>query len=300
MLRLSHTCTGHRAALYALARGRSERQLCSAGGDGWIVAWDLDAPDPGRVVADVGKRVFSLCTLDAGNRLVAGDMDGGLHWIDLDAPARSRDVSHHRKGVFDLLPVGGQLFSAGGDGLLTRWDASGMRAVESLQLSAQALRCLAFSAARGELAAGASDGNIYFVDVETLALTKTLSAAHSNSVFTVAWSPDERFLLSGGRDAMLRAWADDQGDKPVSEQPAHWFTLNHLAFSPDGRFFATASRDKTIRLWRTDGFSLVKTLDTIHDGGHIHSVNRLLWLPDALISCSDDHTVRIWQESGRE
>ena len=80
----------------------------------------------------------------------------------------------------------------------------------------------------------------------------------------------------------------------LSEQPAHWYTLNHLAFSPDGALFATASRDKTIKIWDAQTFSLLKTIDTIRYGGHINSVNRLLWLPEALLSVSDDRTMKIW------
>ncbi len=39
---------------------------------------------------------------------------------------------------------------------------------------------------------------------------------------------------------------------------------------------------------------LLKVVDTIRNGGHINSVNRLLWLPGCLVSCSDDRTVMLW------
>lgn len=293
-LRLRHTSTGHRAALYALAPGRTARHVLSAGGDGWITEWDLDAPETGRVIATVPGQIFSLLSLSE-SRLVAGDMNGGLHWIDLATPDNSRDVPHHRTGVYDLLALSEWVLSAGGDGALTRWDAATGRPVESLQLSGQALRVLAFSPLRNELALGSSDHAIYLLDAGTLALKRVLTAAHDNSVFAVAYSPDGRYLLSGGRDAMLRVWDLEKDLVLCSEQAAHWFTLNHLVFSPDGCHFATASRDKTIKIWETESFSLLKVLDTIRDGGHINSVNRLLWLPDCLVSCSDDRTVKIWE-----
>ncbi|MCK6695880.1 MAG: hypothetical protein L6Q97_27735, partial [Thermoanaerobaculia bacterium] len=127
----------------------------------------------------------------------------------------------------------------------------------------------------------------------------TRPGAHANSVFVVAYTPNHRYLLSGGRDAMLRVWDLENNLTLVSEQPAHWFTVNHLVFSPDGQFFATASRDKTIKIWDTETFQLLRVLETIRDGGHINSVNRLLWTPDYLISASDDRSVILWAVDGR-
>lgn len=289
------TCTGHRAAVYALAATDDTEHFLSAGGDGWIAQWNLRAPENGQLIARTEGQIFSLLHLPRQRRLVAGDMNGGVHWIDLEHPDRTRGIQHHRKGVFDLKLSPPWVLSAGGEGLLTRWEASTGRTVESIHLTHCALRALALAPQRREMAVGASDASIYLLDSETLDIRHTLPNAHAPSVFTVAYSPDERYLLSGGRDAMLRVW-DLSADPPaiVSEQPAHWFTLNHIVWSPDGRHFATASRDKTVKIWDGTTFQLLRVLDPVRDGGHLNSVNRLLWLPQALLSASDDRTVKIW------
>ncbi len=292
-----HTCTGHNAALYALAPGRTERHFLSAGGDGWVVEWDLDDPELGKLVAAVETQLFSLCALPVQNRIVAGNMQGGLHWIDRAEPDQTRNVQHHKKGVYDLLSIGSELFSAGGDGFLTRWNVANTRTVESLQLSHQALRTISFSEKRGEIAVGASDGGIYLLDAETLAIRRILKNAHTNSVFTLAYSPDGQYLLSGGRDAMLRVWDIKRDWALHSEQPAHWYTINHLCFSPDGLLFATASRDRTLKIWDAQTFELLKVIDTLRFGGHTRSVNRLLWLSEGLLSCGDDRLIICWKIS---
>jgi WD40 repeat protein len=289
-----HTCTGHRAAIYALAPGKDERHFLSAGGDGWVTEWSLDDPETGRLVASVETQIFSLYSLPGG-RIVAGNMNGGVHWIDKENPEKTLNIQHHQKGVYDILAVGEWVFTIGGDGILTRWDLEKGSSIESFQLSNQALRAIAFSETRNEIAVSASDNSIYILDLETLELKKTLKNAHANSVFTVAYSPDNRHLLSGGRDAMLRVWDLEHDFQLVSEQAAHLFTVNHIVFSPDGKLFATASRDKTLKIWDAGTFQLLKVVDTIRYGGHIHSVNRLLWLPDCLVSCSDDKTVMLWR-----
>lgn len=289
-----HTCTGHRASIYALTTGKDGRHFRSAGGDGWVVEWNLDDPETGRLVASVDNRIFSMCALDK-QRLVAGNMDGGVHWINLNLPDATRNIQHHQKGVFDILQVDEWVFTAGGDGVLTRWNADKGSSVESFQLSAQALRAIAFSPETRELAVGASDHTIYLLDADTLDLKRTLQGAHTNSVFTLAYTPDGHQLLSGGRDAMLRVWAVREDYRLLSEQPAHLFTLNHIVFSPDGSLFATASRDKTLKIWDSATFQLLKVVDTLRYGAHINSVNRLLWLPDCLVSCSDDRSVMLWR-----
>lgn len=289
-----HTCTGHRAAVYTLAPGKDERHFLSAGGDGWVTEWNLGDPETGKLAASVETQLFSLCTLNA-NRLVAGNMNGGVHWIDKENPDKTLNIQHHKKGVYDILAAGKWVFTVGGDGMLTRWNLEKGSSVESFQLSNQSLRCISFSEKRSELAVGASDNSIYLLDVETFELKRTLKDAHKNSVFTVVYSPDNRHLLSGGRDAMLRVWDLENDFQLVSEQAAHLFTINHIVFSPDSQLFATASRDKTLKIWDAQTFQLLKVVDTIRHGGHIHSVNRLLWLPDCLISCSDDRTVMLWR-----
>lgn len=259
-----------------------------------MVEWCIGDPETGKLVASVERQVYSLCAIPGTTRLIAGNMDGGVHWIDLSAPELTRNVQHHGKGVFDIQPAGEYVFTAGGDGVISRWVAETGKSTESFQLSNQALRCIAWSEQRRELAVGSSDNSIYFLDRETFALKKTLPGAHGSSVFALAFTPDGRRLLSGGRDAMLRVWDLENNFRLVSEQPAHLFTLNHIVFSPDGQFFATASRDKTIKVWDAATFQLLKVVDTIRNGGHINSVNRLLWLPGCLVSCSDDRTVMLW------
>lgn len=295
MFRHLHTCTGHQAALYTLAQGRSDRHFLSTGGDGWIVEWDLDFPETGQLLASVGTQVYSMCSLPEHHLVIAGNMNGGVHWIHYDNPDQTRNVQHHQKGVYDILAVGNRVFTAGGEGLLTLWDRDSGRALESYHLSNQSLRSIAYSAERQELAIGSSDGSIYLLDSNTLFLKKVMAHAHSNSVFSVAYTPNGKYLLSGGRDAMLRIWGTSDWNL-ANEQNAHWYTLNHIAFSPDQAHFATASRDKTLKIWDANTFSLVKVLDTIRDGGHINSVNRLMWLPGFLISASDDRSVRVWGE----
>lgn len=296
-------CLGHTAAIYALAEAPTAGNFYSAGGDGLLVEWQIGQPDLGKAVANVGEQIFSIASQIHSSSLIphpskqfVGTMNGGIFQVVPNQPEQTRNIRHHaQKPVFGLQWIENQLISIGGDGFLTRWDAEKLLPSESFKLSNHALRSLAFSESRGELAVGSSDGSLFLMDSESLFLKKTLPAAHGSSIFSLAFSPDENFLLSGGRDAMLRRWDLNSDFQKTHELPAHRFTVNDLRFSPDGQLLATASRDRTVKIWDSENLKLLKVVDSVRSGGHLNSVNRLLWLDGFLISSSDDRSLKIWR-----
>ena len=303
---------GHQAAVFAVGEGRTPQHIISGAGDGWLVEWDLAKPNVGQLLAKVERNIFALQYIKTQNRIVVGDMDGGVRFVDLNNSEKTLNIKHHSKGCFDMQLFENQLFTIGGEGNITRWSTEENRSLESLQLSAKSLRSLDISVEKREIVVGASDGNVYFLDLDTFDLKKTLKAAHTNSVFSARFSPDSKQLLTGGRDALLKLWtlgtpqscrSLDGAFAPYFEKmsvPAHLFTLNSIALHPTlPRFFATASRDKTIKIWNIEGENLVlsKVIDTIRHGCHIRSVNRLFWsnYNDYLISVSDDRSLIVWK-----
>src|SRR5690606_41733404 len=99
----------------------------------------------------------------------------------------------------------------------------------------------------GELAVGYSDNYIRVYDLKSLRM-KHEWEAHAKSVFSVRYTPDGYYLLSGSRDARLKAWDVNSGYAPVAEVVAHMYAINHLDFSPDAKHFVTCSMDKSIKV----------------------------------------------------
>ncbi len=136
---------------------------------------------------------------------------------------------------------------------------------------------------------------IRILEAGSLTLLKQLDT-HTNSVFTLAFSPDGRYLLSGGRDAHLKIWEVSNDFAEKQSIVAHMFAINHIEYSPDGNYFATCSMDKSIKVWHSDEFRLLKVIDKARHAGHGTSVNKLYWSTyrNQLVSCSDDRSISVW------
>ncbi len=123
-----------------------------------------------------------------------------------------------------------------------------------------ALNTLAFQPGGNMLAAGGMDG---ILRIWTNGLTCQMMGtgatqgqcvdapqslnAHTKPLRALAWSPDGRFLATGGDDNMLRIWYPAQSHNSLVSIPQEAPVLA-LAWSPDGRMLASAS-GRNVTLW---------------------------------------------------
>ena len=287
---------GHNAAIFDVFPDGKEEFLFTTGGDGWLVKWDLNDTATGKLIARTDIQNFTAIQV-ADNHFVCGNMHGGVHFIDLLNPEDQKNIQHHKKGVFSLIETNGLLYSGGGDGKITRWDTEKHLPSLSYQISHASIRKILSIPELGLLVIGTSDNNIYGLHAEDLSICWTIEKAHENSVFSLAYLPQSKTLVSGGRDAMLRFW-DLSKDipSPVHAIPAHIYTINDIVYCQKPNLIATASRDRTIKLWDASTYALLKVLEGPRDGGHFNSVNKLCWLNSRsqLVSVGDDRIGYVW------
>ena len=292
------TFGGHRDCVYALERGPQPNQFFSSGGDGQVVRWQLDRPDLGELIAQVPASVYALALHPVSGLLWVGQNYAGLHLID---PVQKRETASLKltsAAIFDIAFHRNNVFVALSDGVVVVLDADELVVRRYLKASDQSARCLTVNPVERELAVGYSDTTVRIFDLETYDLKLTIPA-HTNSVFTVKYSPDFQFLLTAGRDAHLKVWDVERGYTLYQDIAAHLFAINHLTFSPDGDFFATASMDKSVKIWDAETYRLLKVVDRARHAGHGTSVNKLLWTDyhRQLLSASDDRTISVWKLS---
>ena len=289
---------GHRDAVYALTGG-SASTIYSGSADGMVVGWNAADPErDGELLARVENSVYALRHLPELGLLVLGHNFQGIQAIDLAGRQLAHTTALPPVAIFEIVVSQSRqrLYVALGDGTLAVLRLPDFRLEKLLRVADKSLRCLALHEGRHELAVGSSDTLTRVLDLDSLAVKYTLGES-TNSVFSVAYSPDGARLLTAGRDAQIRTWDVAVGYALAGTVPAHMYTIHHLAFSPDGRYLASCSLDKSIKLWDAATLTLLRVLDRARAAGHGTSVNRLVWPgnQNRLVSCSDDRSLAVWQ-----
>lgn len=290
-----NTFSGHRDSVYTLQKSGKDNLFFSGAGDGLIVLWDMNDPDLGQPIAKLPNSIYALHYDPVSDLLIAGHNYEGIHLLDWKNKKEVGSLQLTKAAIFDMESAGDLLFVATGEGGIICVNVNRLTIESKIQSSEKSARTMAVNLALGELAVGYSDYYIRVFDLEDMKL-KYEWKAHSNSVFTVRYTPDGNYLLSGARDARLKAWDVKAGYIQAAEVVAHMYAINHMDFSPDGKHFVTCSMDKSIKVWDAEHLKLLKVIDKARHAGHGTSVNKLLWTSHQgqLLSASDDRTISAW------
>jgi WD40 repeat protein len=88
-------------------------------------------------------------------------------------------------------------------------------------------------------------------------------------VTALRFTPDGRFLASGGGDALIRIWDVKTSKLVQSPFAGHTGDIEDIEFSPDGKYMFTSSEDKSIKIWDVQGAKLLYTLVGFSSGGYV-------------------------------
>jgi WD40 repeat protein len=131
------------------------------------------------------------------------------------------------------------------DGLARIWEVSGRQVCTMPHETSVAAAC--FSRDHTRVAIAYNDGRIILWNTTGNKLGE-LGPAHVLKVRGLAFTPDDRFLLSAGTDKTLRIWSMATSAE-VGTPLLHGGAVCGVAVSADGRRILTTAEDRTTRLW---------------------------------------------------
>lgn len=83
---------------------------------------------------------------------------------------------------------------------------------------------------------------------------------HNDSVYTVAFSPDDKIVASGSNDNTIKLWDVGTGKK-MGTFMGHSNAINSVVFSHDNKFIISSAWDMTLKLWHIETGKCIETID---------------------------------------
>ncbi|MCB9098494.1 MAG: AAA family ATPase [Anaerolineales bacterium] len=310
--RLSNRLYGHAGPVESVVLSPDGQTLASAGADGAIILWQMQAGDQppqriGQPLTDHSGTIKSLVFSPDGQLLASASDDGTIILWQMrpDQPPLAMGQVSQDGGVNTVaFSSNGQILASGSSyGEIILW---AVQPGQPLQPIGQSLRghngsvaSLAFSPDEPMLASGSEDNTIILWDIQNPQQSQLLwqsdnNNAHKNWVWSIVFSSDGQMLASGDGDGAIILWDMSNPQRPQSlgKLPqAHQDDVFSLAFSPDGQTLASGSDDKTIILWDVQSRQKILTLI-----GHTSRVTSIAFSSNGqrLVSGSWDNTIGLW------
>jgi WD40 repeat protein len=143
------------------------------------------------------------------------------------------------------------------------------------------------------------DGIARVLDVRTG--TEVAHMVHDHGVTSAAFSPDGKYVASGGQDGKIKVWYAKDGQDIAQMSHDSEYEINFVAFSPDGKYVVSSGNTHTMRVWEA---ATGKEIASMPPGA---AVNSIAFSPDGkyVVSggCDEEDisgtciqgTARVWE-----
>jgi WD40 repeat protein/serine/threonine protein kinase len=275
-------------------------QLIAGNGDGNVNVWQVATSELALPLTGHTTPITSLALTQDGRTLAAGDESGAILVWELAEGQQLAGPLTSAPAILNVIDLsytadGRYLATAANDSSILIWDTSsgqpigppifnGYAGANDLELSPDGQTLALGSCGHFEVRLGCNLGRIYFWDVASGQLQATVEA-HVSVINTIAFSPDGRWLISGGCANTDVAGAcilggvyrwDLSTNPPTGELLREFgFAINQVTFSPDGSLLMVAGGNIILLLDAVSGQPIGQSLS-----GHTGGLNSAAFSPD--------------------
>jgi WD40 repeat protein len=281
---------GHTNRIWAVAfppdetaqESQSQQYLLASGSDDKsLKIWNISKSECLRTLKGYTNRIWAVAFSPNGNILASGNDDHTVRLWNIHDQEEEKILPGHTNRVWSVAfsPDSKILASASDDNSVRLWNVENLN-VENLNVENKNKKI-----------------PLQNKKIPLLGVLKEIT----DCVWSVAFSPDGKYLALGSEDHTVKLWDVEKGEWGPSLQKKHSGRVYSVAFSPDkGQQYllASGSDDHTINLWKAKTGEWIQTLEDKSSSSRIWSVT---FSNDGKILASghDDGTVKLWKEENQ-
>lgn len=199
---------GHTAPIASLAVSPDNTMLASASWDRTVRLWPLNGGEP-RVLEGNGQNVNGVAFSPDGKNVVSAGYDATIRiWPLREGDEIVRNLPTPLNDV--AIAADGEIVAAGANGKVYFLSANG-EVLAEVEASPTPVIAIAVSPDGNLVAAAGIRGSVAVIERKSRKLAHTL-VGPGLPVWSVAFFPDNRTLLTGGTDRMIRRWDASSGE----------------------------------------------------------------------------------------
>ena len=241
----------------------------------------------------LGSNVTSVAFSPDGTVLAAGCLDGTLtFWLTTSFSSPIFTVANPNLCTvtnYDIVNIGNNLYFVGTNNYYTTNVTTVSRGVTSLAFGTDG-QTLFSGDEGGFITRWTASGSSWNYNASWVAHSSGLG-----SVRSLAVTPDNSKLVSGGGDSQASVWQASTG-AALTNLTSYVGMITRISFSPDGSMVAAAANDGSMHLWAADSGVPLSILTP-----HTNQVSAMAFSPDSALLVSGggcaDNTIRIYSSA---
>jgi WD40 repeat protein/transcriptional regulator with XRE-family HTH domain len=289
------TLAGHTDWVGSIAFSPDGKLFVSGSHDRTIKFWDIESGRCLRTIVAHDDMIWSIAISPDGKRLASAGKDHLVKIWEVSSGQCLGVLEGHTNWVNSVAfsPDGKLLASGSNDQSIKLWAVATNVCLRTIQTELDMFWSVAFSP-DGSLVAGCGNRpaiGLWRVD-NGKPLKELETEAQGSAVYSIAFSPDGKNLLSGSKDGTLCLY-DLSREAPFKTWQGHNSLIRSVAFSPNGQLVASCGEEQTVKVWEVQS-TLGECYRTLQ--GYSHRIGAVTFSPDGnlLASGGDEQVIRLW------